>query len=59
MTPTPTITLTLTLDQTNAILTALAELPFRASADLIAEVRKQAQECLAAAEKPAELEAVK
>lgn len=40
------ITLKLNVDKTNAILTALAELPFKMSAELIAEIRQQAQEQL-------------
>ena len=44
------ITLKLNVDKTNAILTALAELPFKMSAELIAEIRQQAQEQLQPAE---------
>lgn len=40
------VTLILNIDKINVILTALAELPFRVSADLIGEVRQQAQEQL-------------
>jgi len=40
------IILKLNVDKVNAILAALAELPFKLSADLIAEVRQQAQEQL-------------
>ena len=40
------VTLKLNIDKVNAILAALAELPFKLSADLIADVRKQAQEQL-------------
>lgn len=40
------INLKLNVDKVNAILTALAELPFKLSADLIGEVRQQAQEQL-------------
>lgn len=37
------ITLSLSVDQINLVLGALAELPFRTSADMINEVRTQAQ----------------
>jgi hypothetical protein len=39
---TPEITLSLSLEQVNAILTALGQLPYVQSADLINEIKNQA-----------------